>query len=228
MIHLAENGIHFDWLTFDEGYGSKVPFLEFLGAAKQRFVAEVPKSFSVRMTPGGPPERADAALPAHDTKSWRRFRLARQTLGHQVWRAKALHVWAAGRRQRLIVAINETTGEVKYFVSNARNVGLARLMRVAFTRWNVEHLFRVAKQEVGLTHYEGREYIGLMRHLILGLIVMGFVSSQQARKRGEKPADHTGANLPGAEHPLPSLDASPPRHDRDRPRQPCHPLPSAA
>src|SRR5262245_41940663 len=168
LLRLAENDIDFAWLTFDEGYGSKVPFLEFLNAARQRFVAEVPKSFAVRTRLGGAALRADEALPVRDTNTWRRFRLARQTLGHQVWRAKALTVFAAGRQQRLLVAINETTGEVKYFLSNARQAGLARLMRVAFTRWHVEHLFRVAKQEVGLTHYEGRDYTGLIRHLILG------------------------------------------------------------
>jgi SRSO17 transposase len=228
LIRLAENDIEFAWLTFDEGYGSKVPFLEFLNAARQRFAAEVPKSFAVRTRLGGAVRRADEAVPARDTKSWRRFRLARQTLGHQVWRAKALRVFAAGRAHRLIVAINESTGEVKYFLSNAPQAGLARTLRVAFTRWNVEHLFRVAKQEVGLTHYEGRDYTGLMRHLILGLIVMGFVSQQATRKRGEKSTDHIGANLPSLEQPLPSPDASASRNDRNLSHQPCDPIPSAA
>lgn len=228
LIRLAENNIHFDWLTFDEGYGSKVPFLEFLNVAKQRFVAEVPKSFAVRTKPGGPSRRADEALPARDTHTWRRFRLSRQTLGPQVWRAKALPVWAAGRRQRLIVAVNETTGEVKFFLTNAQRSGLARIMRVAFTRWHVEHLFRVAKQEIGLMHYEGRDYTGLIRHLLLGLIVMGFVSREATRKRGEKSADHPGANLPCPEQPVPLPSSPSPRDARDRAHQQGDPIPSAA
>jgi len=61
------------------------------------------------------------------------------------------------------------------------------VLRVAFTRWNVEHVFRVAKQETGLTHYEGRHYQGLIRHLILGLIVIGFASRKVARLRGKNP-----------------------------------------
>jgi hypothetical protein len=36
------NGIHFDWLTFDEGYGAAGEFLAGLG--EQRYVAEVPCS----------------------------------------------------------------------------------------------------------------------------------------------------------------------------------------
>jgi SRSO17 transposase len=40
-----ENGIHFDWLTFDEWYGSKPQLLRALDADEQKFVAEVPKNY---------------------------------------------------------------------------------------------------------------------------------------------------------------------------------------
>lgn len=36
------NGLHFDWLVFDEGYGNKPDFLLGLTSRQQRFVAEVP------------------------------------------------------------------------------------------------------------------------------------------------------------------------------------------
>jgi SRSO17 transposase len=39
------NGLPFDWMTFDEGYGSKPDFLRGLTARQQRFVGEVPKNF---------------------------------------------------------------------------------------------------------------------------------------------------------------------------------------
>jgi SRSO17 transposase len=38
------NGLTFDWLTFDEGYGSKPELLRRLSQRGQKFVAEVPKS----------------------------------------------------------------------------------------------------------------------------------------------------------------------------------------
>jgi SRSO17 transposase len=38
------NGVVFDWLTFDEGYGGKPEFLRELQGRQQRFVAEVPKT----------------------------------------------------------------------------------------------------------------------------------------------------------------------------------------
>jgi len=40
------NGVTFDWLTFDEGYGSKPLFLQGLAQRGQLFVAEVPTTFS--------------------------------------------------------------------------------------------------------------------------------------------------------------------------------------
>ncbi len=40
------NGLTFDWLTCDEGYGGKPLFLQGLASRKQFFVAEVPTTFS--------------------------------------------------------------------------------------------------------------------------------------------------------------------------------------
>jgi SRSO17 transposase len=40
------NGLHFDWLTFDEGYGGKPEFLREVAARQQHYVAEVPRSFT--------------------------------------------------------------------------------------------------------------------------------------------------------------------------------------
>jgi SRSO17 transposase len=40
------NGVHFDWLTYDEGYGGKPEFLRQLDARGQVFVAEVPTTFT--------------------------------------------------------------------------------------------------------------------------------------------------------------------------------------
>ena len=38
------NGLHFDWLTFDEGYGGKPEFLREVAARQQPYVAEVPRN----------------------------------------------------------------------------------------------------------------------------------------------------------------------------------------
>jgi SRSO17 transposase len=197
LIRLSGQGIVFDWLVFDAGYGAAVPLLRALNLVGQRFVAEVPVNFAVAAGPDRPTRRADQRLRAATAKKGRRYRLAHRTVADSVWRASVTRVWVAGRPHLLIVAINEATAEVKYFVSNATATPVTRLLAVAFRRWTVEHSFRVGKQEAGLMHYEGRDYTGLMRHLIVALVVLGFVATQTERLRGEKSAGNGGASMPG-------------------------------
>jgi SRSO17 transposase len=227
LARLAANGVRFDWLTFDEGYGAAVPMLRVLNLGGQRFVAEVPKSFAVRSSTAGVAGRADERLPAAETGRWKRFRLARQTGPAPVWRAKAVRVWAAGRWHRLVAAVNEATGEVKYFLTNAATGSVKRVLAVAFCRWQVEHVFRVAKSEAGLMHYEGRDYTGLIRHLVLGLVTLGFVALHTERLRGKKPGADLGAGVPGVERPMcgpvPAAagDGYDPAHERGHPVSPA-------
>jgi SRSO17 transposase len=45
------NGLRFEWLTFDEGYGSKPEFLRELSSRDQMYVGEVPRSFAAWLDP---------------------------------------------------------------------------------------------------------------------------------------------------------------------------------
>jgi SRSO17 transposase len=215
LIARAEvNGWQFDWLTFDEGYGGKVPFLTVLSLAGQKFVAEVPVSFPVHTEGASGWRRADAVLTAEDARRGRCYRIRRQTQPDARWRAASRPVQVRGHNYALVVAVNEASAEVKYFVTNATGEPLARVLAVAFRRATVEHSFRVAKTEAGLTHYEGRQYVGLARHLVLCLIVMAFVSVHTDRLRGEKPASNDGAGVPGAERAVRGTVPRSPGHGR--------------
>lgn len=227
-VRLAGNGVAFDWLVFDEGYGSKVPFLRFLNLVGQRFVAEVPVNFAVRGTAGGPARRADVRLTPADARGGRRHRVAHRTVRASFWRAAAAAVWVADREHTLVVAVNESTAEVKYFLTNATAAPLSRVLAVAFRRAVVEHAFRLAKQEAGLMHYEGRDYTGLTRHLTLALVVLGFVAAHTERLRGGKPGGDGRAGVPGTEPPV--RGRIPPAAGRPRgaAHQRGHPLPPAA
>jgi len=202
LHRLHRNGVRFDWLTFDEGYGGKVPFLTVLSLTGQKFVAEVPVNFAVHTDGAGGPRRADEVLTAEGARRGRRFVFRRETQAGQWWRAKAAAVRVEGRAYTLVAAINQATAEVKYLVTNATGEPLRRVLAVAFRRATVEHSFRLGKREAGLTHYEGRQHVGLMRHLILSLVVMGFVSVHTGRLRGGKPTGDQGAGVPGAERAL--------------------------
>ncbi len=227
LVRLSGNGVTFDWLVFDEGYGAAVPFLRILSLIGQRFVAEVPVNFVVRNRAAGAIQRAHERLTAADAKAGRRYRLTHQTVKDSVWRAVGTTVWVAGHKHTLVVAINEATAEVKYFLTNATNASLATVLAVAFRRWTVEHGFRLGKQEAGLLHYEGRDYLGLMRHLILALVVLGFVATHTERLRGEKSPGYSGASMPGAQPAVHCDLSSSPRRPRDTAHQRSHPLPPA-
>jgi SRSO17 transposase len=45
------NGLAFEWITFDEGYGSKPEFLRELSSRGQMYVGEVPRSFAAWLDP---------------------------------------------------------------------------------------------------------------------------------------------------------------------------------
>lgn len=205
LARVEQNGLRFDWLTFDEGYGGNPRLLVVLDLAKQPYIGEVPVSFSCRRGTSLKARRADAVMAsaAARRQPWQRVRLKRQTEADAVWEAKALPIRlsrSSPARHRLLLARNARTGEVKYFVTNAaRQVALTALLAVAFARWNVEHCFRVAKSEIGLTHFEGRSYVGLLRHLVLCLVALTFVALHTERLRGGKPGADAGASVPGAE-----------------------------
>lgn len=195
------NGVRFGFLTFDEGYGKCPAFLFELEDLGQLYIGEIPKSF-----------RGFGALPKYHSlhksfqtkevrnlcrysprfrdQPWREVSLARQTLAPQTWRVKSGQVYLRGRDGRptdrsywLIVAWQPDSNEYKYFISNAPpNTPVLTVLKAAFTRWNVEHSFRFVKKEIGFMDYEGRHYIGLMRHLILCMLVMLFVAEQTEAK----------------------------------------------
>jgi SRSO17 transposase len=147
-------------------------------------------------------------------KSWKTYRVCHKTVPDSLWKVKAgrVHISVKGqchdRAYWLIVAKNKSTGETKYFLSNApERTGVKRMLEAAFSRRGIEHLFRVAKTEIGLGHYEGRRYLGLMRHMMLCQLTLLFVAEQTERLRGEKPAVDQGAGGPGAQRRVPAVAA---------------------
>jgi SRSO17 transposase len=215
------NGLTLNWLTFDEYYGGKPAFLQELDAYPgMYYIGEIPRNFRCVATrprgrkpkKGWKGKRADNLArfsSKWNRRDWHGVSLARLTLDNQEWEVRVGQVYLVRRGELsdrtywLLVARNVATGEVKYFLSNApADTPVEKLLRVAFTRWNVEHTFRVAKSEIGFGHFEGRSYVALLRHMILCLVVMGFVAEHTDRLRGEKSGDHDGAGVPSPEPAL--------------------------
>lgn len=115
--------------------------------------------------------------PVYREQSWQRYRIKDTDKGPEVWEVKWSEFWRKdenglpGRRHCLIVARNVLTQEVKYFIANRvpgeKGISLRWLLRVAFGRWSVERCFHVAKDELGLDHYQVRGWRCLHRHFYL-------------------------------------------------------------
>jgi SRSO17 transposase len=213
-------GFDLNWLTFDEGYGSKPGFLDGLEEMGLSYVGEVPCSFSCFTRPpadGVSGHRADDLVrhsPVFYQQQWQEVTLTRQTLGEQVWAAKMAPVYVrqadtgVAVRRWLMAAWNPATQEEKYFMCGGREADLPTRLRVGFTRHNVEHSFRLAKTELGFSHYEGRSYVGLMRHMMLCLVTQGFVAQEAASLRGEKSGGDGRAGVHGLAVAAPDGDVS--------------------
>ena len=117
------NGLHFDWMTFDEGYGGKPEFLRELSARDQKFVGEVPRNFTgwvkaprvvtrpfhkhgrgrgrktPRLASGSPPaRRVDAMLDGDGFRNqpWVKWRVKDGHKGPMVWEVKHLRFSPVG------------------------------------------------------------------------------------------------------------------------------------
>lgn len=94
-----------------------------------------------------------------------------------------------GDEQWLLVVKDVLDGETKLFLSNApADTPADTLLTVAFSRWHIERLFQEGKSEIGLDHFEGRTYQGLMRHLALSALSLLFLAEQRERLRSKKGA----------------------------------------
>jgi SRSO17 transposase len=218
------NGIRFDWIVFDEGYGKDPAFLSDLDGLGQTWIGEVPSIF--RCWPVRPKycslrkEYASKEVrnvvrwsPAFVYQAWQPIAFPRETVAPVVWDIKAAQVYLVAngrptdRTYWLIVAWNRATNEYKYFVSNAPpRTELDLLLKVAFRRADIEHLFRIAKDQVGLGHFEGRSYVGLLRHMILCQL-MGLFLAEQAKRLNAELAATTPPELDAAEHTTPAAPA---------------------
>lgn len=147
-------------------------------------------------------EQLAAAHPSLRDQAWETWRVKDGEKGPIVWQVKHVLLYVKDedrlptKRYHLLVCHNPLTGEIKYFLSNAPpQTPVKTLLAVAFSRWPIERCFEDHKGEVGLTHWEGRHWIGLKRHLILSAVSYLFLATACQRLREKKSRGH---GLPGA------------------------------
>ena len=132
--------------------------------------------------------------PAIVNQRWTRWHLKDTQKGPKVVEVKQAIIYPQNSRKlpsqahHLLVVRDVTTGEVKLFLANApRKTRVETLLKVAFSRWRVERCFEDDKKYVGLDHFEGRGYPGMMRHLILSAVSLLFLARERQSLLGEYP-----------------------------------------
>lgn len=138
--------------------------------------------------------------------AWEKFHIKDTQKGPMVWEAKAVPIYLKRqglptREHRLIVARNvENPDEIKFFIANApAGTPLEVLLHVGFSRWRVERCFEDEKTELGLSHFEVRNYQSLRRHLIVTSVTHLFLAEVHQQWRGEKSGTD---GLPGSDGQL--------------------------
>ena len=148
-------------------------------------------------------------------KRWKPWRVKDGQKGPMLWEVKCLGFYPQddrglpGPRHHLMIARNVLDpSELKYFVGFAApRTRVPTLLLVGFSRWRVERCFEDGKGEIGLSHYEGRRYLGLKRHLILSAVSYLFLMEGKEALREKKSRVDGVPGPPGNQRNRPILVA---------------------
>jgi SRSO17 transposase len=198
-----KNGLIFRYLAADEYYGRGREFREGVAQRGIIYVVDVPRDITgwfefpeLKTGPRGGvglSESSPKALPVEswmksDTSEWETFLVKETEKGPVVWKVRRTPFWAwkaglPGNREELLVVQNQLEeGVTKFFLSNAPpECPTETLLGVAFNRAEIEHLFEVAKGEIGFDHFEMRKYRPLQRHFVVSMVSLLFLMQESRR-----------------------------------------------
>lgn len=187
-------GVPAAWVTGDEVYGSDGKLRRALEAWGQGYVLAVRSNEHVTRWPpyGSPGVGTVAALAAAvPPDGWQRLSCGDGAQGPRVYdwvwmplRPGLRAPWVHGL---LVRRHPERLEEVAFYLVYApEDTPVADVVRVAGARWSIDDLFKLAKGQVGLDHYEVRSWHGWYRHITLALLALT-VLTVGARKKWDHP-----------------------------------------
>jgi len=196
-------GLRFGCVLADAGYGNSALFRQALTARGLCWAVGIPKvqtAYGTEVTllwpkahtgrrrlkpvPSEKPTSAEALLAqaAWRPMAWRqgskgplaaefavlRVRVADGPTTRDGTHLPGEEVWLVGERR--------VTGEVKYYLSNLpADTPHERLVVLIKARWVCEQAHQQMKEELGLDHFEGRNWHGLHHHAVMVMIAMAFL-----------------------------------------------------
>jgi SRSO17 transposase len=200
---LTALGLRFGCVLADAGYGNSALFRQALSARGLHWAVGIPKvqqAYSTEVdllwpqarrgrprskpVPSERPVAAEVLLAgaAWQPVVWRRGTKAPLSAEFAALRVRiadgeavrgGIHLpgeeaWLVGERR--------ASGEVKYHLSNLpAEVALERLVGLIKARWVCEQAHQQMKEELGLDHFEGRNWHGLHHHALMVMIATAFL-----------------------------------------------------
>ncbi len=177
-------GLEASWVTADEVYGRDSKFRELLVNKGIGYVVAV--SCQQRLFLDGRYDRIDKHVQTFPKRKWKKLSCGPGTKGQRFYQ------WAfvpfgvpteKGLRKGLLVrrCLKDPEELAYYFTHAPQGTTLAKLVRVAGSRWAIEECFEQAKQETGLDEYEVRSWTGWYRHITLSMFAQAFLSVVRAK-----------------------------------------------
>ena len=210
-------GVRFDLTLADAGYGASAEFRHGLDARHLRWAVGIPRhqkvyGRTVRLVP--PQGRKRRPVPNEEPREaaavlaglpWRRLSWRHGTKGVLAARFAATRVrvadgatWANNRHlpgaEVWLIGEWRSGGERKSYLSNLPATTSLRALAAAIkARWVCEQAHQQLKQELGLSHFEGRSWTGLHRHALMTCIAFAYL--QHLRLVRHRRQTRTGENV---------------------------------
>ena len=204
MVAAAQaNGLSFGWAAMDAFYGQVPECVRNIDRYGLNFVADVhrnqivytedPRPYLPRRKnrQGRKPTRrrartegvrVDDLYKEEESAPWHTIRVREGTKGTVFVRARRRRVWLwdgeekTARNWWLVVIRDPLTGEIKWFISNAKaSVTLTTLVQKHATRFWIERAFQDGKTSVGMADYQARGRIAWHHHMSLVMLALLFL-----------------------------------------------------
>jgi SRSO17 transposase len=180
--------VPFGWVTGDTVYGGDRRLRRWLEEHAIRHVMAVKCTEPVwTLTDRGPGQVAAQDLLAQvEPAQWLRLNAGDGSKGKRFYDWTRVPLWRWGWPTNVgfwLLARRSLSdpGELAYYVCFApADTPLVTLVQVAGRRWRVEEAFEQAKGEVGLDHYQVRQYLAWYRHVTLAMVALAFLAVTRA------------------------------------------------
>jgi SRSO17 transposase len=209
------------WTVGDDEFGRPTDFRRSLRRRGERYVLEVPSNTVIRdldaplparkpgrrgRTPQAPQVSISQWTKALPDSSWTRVFVRDGEKGPLVLDVATTRVRTRTERKRegpreilVVTRTLDDTPEVKHYLSNAdAKTPRQTLAQVAVHQHRIEESFQLAKDDIGMDHYEVRSWLGWQHHMTMSFLGHWFVTREH-RRLGEKISRPDGS-LDGQAH----------------------------